>query len=137
MANWATTYFKIFVGASWSKGYNAGKWVQIYIILFNALLDFFFKSYELSGATYTANNLLGTSFSARCFECYGLCLPICPKLQAAAAFIWSSGSETKKSLNGFIPFAVIIFIANDSSNAAINPKVMIPGNAALPLLYDK
>lgn len=57
------------------------------MMLFRALLDLFFKSYELSGDINTASSLEGTSFSAKCLACYGECLPICPKLHAEAAFI--------------------------------------------------
>lgn len=42
--NWWRTYGNISSGASEINGSNAGRWVHIYRILFNAWLDFFFRS---------------------------------------------------------------------------------------------
>ena len=38
--------------------------------------------------------------------CSGVCLPMCPKAQAAAALIWSSGSSDKQSDNWGTPCSV-------------------------------
>ena len=72
-----------------------------------------------------------TPVSATNFECLGECLPICPRAQADAAFKWSSGS-LNADYRALIPFETITAMANESSKAAINPKVIIPGNLSFP-----
>lgn len=89
------------------------------MIFFNAFLALSFKSLELSGNIYTAKSLDGTSASARNLAWSGECLPIYPRLQAAAAFKWSSGSLISASLRGAIPLDTITAIASESSNAEI------------------
>lgn len=88
-------------------------------MFFNAFFALSFRSLELSGRTKTANNREGTSASAKNFAWSGECLPICPRLQAAAALRWSSYSFIKASFKGAIPLETITAIAKESSKADI------------------
>lgn len=101
-------------------------------MFFKAFFALSFKSFELSYIMNTAKSLDGTSASAKCFAWSGECLPIYPKLQAAAAFKWSSGSLISASFNGAIPFDTITAMANASSKAEMYPRVIIPGSRAFP-----
>lgn len=102
-------------------------------MLFKAFLAFFFKSYELAESRYKSSNSLGMSCSARALAWSGVCPPICPKLQAAAALTLSF-SFFKASFKGLIPFAWMTPMAKVSSNAEMYPRVIIPGKAS-PLAY--
>ena len=82
----------------------------------------------------TAKRCEGTSKSAIDLACVPEWPPIYPNVHAAAALIWSSGSFISAYFSGEIPFALIIPIAKVSSKAAIYPRVIIPGNLALPLV---
>lgn len=82
---------------------------------------------------FTVKRSDGTSFSAIALACDGECPPNCPKVQAAAAWIWSSASFMRASLRGGMAFTEIIAVAFCSSKAAMYPRHMIPGSRAFPL----
>mmetsp|Transcript_30850 Transcript_30850/g.99519 ORF Transcript_30850/g.99519 Transcript_30850/m.99519 type:complete len:210 (+) Transcript_30850:383-1012(+) len=57
---------------------------------------------------------------------------MCPSVQAAAAFTWSSGSLTSASFKGAMPCATITANPKVSEKAAMYPRAMIAGSFELP-----
>lgn len=55
---------------------------------------------------YIASSVGSTFDSATARACSGVCLPICPKAQAAAALIWSSCSSTRQAHSDGIPCSI-------------------------------
>ena len=76
----------------------------------------------------TSRSIERMSFSAMDLACWAECLPIRPRVQAAASRMFDSFSFMRASFNGSIPLEVIIPRAICSSNPAMNPKVDIPGS---------
>lgn len=64
------------------------------------------RSSELSFAIYRESKTGNTFATATARACSGVCLPICPKDQAAAALMWSSGSSDKHTASCGTPCGV-------------------------------
>ena len=57
MANWLTTYLRMFSGASWRSGSSAGRWTHFWMTALSARFAFVLRSSELASWRKTASSL--------------------------------------------------------------------------------